>query len=260
MTAQSLVAAVQSIAAQRPTYRLGGTGKDGTCDCVGLIMGGVNLLQKRVFPIHSSNYFARWEMATLENIADADLTPGMLVYKARSDTGLLNERYKKGGRYDNGDYRDFYHVGFVQSVSPLSIVHCTSGGGVNGIAYDSSINGWTHAGKLLGAEYVEDIIDMQETVTATIVTEDGNPLKLRPSPSTEKPYIAEMPNGDAVQVLADAQGWSKIVWRGMTGYCMSKFLQSALPDDAVGDTPAWAAALLDKLDVIISLLGGDAVG
>lgn len=256
ITAQNFVTAVMQIASEQPSYRLGGSGVDGTCDCVGLVIGAVNRIEKHVYPLHSSNYFARREMATLVTADESTLTPGMLVYKARQDTGQLNERYKKGGRYDNGDYRDFYHVGVCVGVQPLLIVHCTSGGGVNGIAYDRSIGTWTHAGKQKDLIYTEDVIDV-DTSTAIIATQDGNPLKLRPSPSTEKPYIAEMPNGDAVQVLADAQGWSKVVWHGMTGYCMSRFLRQEQPEEPpAGD---WSA-VLEKLDTIIALLGGDAVG
>lgn len=258
MTAQAFVAAVMQIASEYPSYRLGGTGADGTCDCVGLIMGAVNRIQKQAYPIHSSNYFARWEMATLEAAADATITPGMAVFKARTDTGQLNERYKRGGRYDNGDYRDFYHVGVCVGVNPLLIVHCTSGGKVNGIAYDRSPDGWTHAGKILGVEYVEDIIDMQETRTAVVRTADGNPLKLRPSPSTEKAHIAKIPNGDTIAVFADAEGWAKVIWQGMTGYCMSKFLE--YPEQPTADVPEWAAAMLEKLDAIIAVLGGAPLG
>lgn len=256
MKAQDFVAAVMQIATERPSYRIGGSGKDGTCDCVGLIMGAVNRIERVAYPLHSSNYFARREMATLEAAEDADLTPGMLVYKARTDTGQLNERYKKGGSVDNGDYRDFYHVGVVCGISPLLIVHCTSTSTINGIAYDRSISGWTHAGKMKNLQYVEDIIDMSETRTARIVTADGNPLKLRRSPDTNHPHLSKMPNGDTVQVFADAEGWAKIIWNGQTGYCMSKFLAYEDGDEL----PEWAGEMLEKLDTIIAMLGGETVG
>ena len=32
---------IQSIRAAQPTYRLGGSGVDGTCDCIGLIIGAI---------------------------------------------------------------------------------------------------------------------------------------------------------------------------------------------------------------------------
>jgi hypothetical protein len=36
------MAAVEEIVAKAPTYRLGGDGSDGTCDCVGLLMGAMD--------------------------------------------------------------------------------------------------------------------------------------------------------------------------------------------------------------------------
>lgn len=237
------------------TYRTGGTGTDGTCDCIGLIIGAINRVQKTVFPRKSTNYFARHEMATFEAIADADILPGMIVYKDRPDTGQLNDSYKAGGEFYNGDPRDHYHAGVVLSTLPLSIVHCTSGGGINGIAYDDDLSHWSHVGKLKIVQFAEDVIDMSETTQAVVVTPDGNPVKLRSTPSTDKPYISKIPNGDTVQVFADAQGWAKIVWQGRAGYCMSKFLRyDGKPEPEDTATPQWAALMLDKLEQVIALL------
>lgn len=259
MTSQQFIAAVMQIAAERPTYRTGGSGTDGTCDCIGLVMGAINRVQRIAYPLHSTNYFSRWEMATLESTEDAAIMPGMLVYKARRDMGDLNARYKDGGRYYNSDLRDYYHVGVVCGVSPLLIVHCTSGGGVDGITTDGSLAGWTHAGKPLNVEFAEDVINMDETTPAVVATPDGNPVKLRPTPSTEQAYIAKIPNGDTVQLFADAQGWAKVVWKGLVGYCMSEFLQYDRPQETE-PIPTWAMLMMDKLDQIIHLLGGGSVG
>lgn len=234
MTAQAFLQAVKGIVAERPTYRLGGNGSDGTCDCVGLLMGAMDRVQRREWPLHSSNYFSRWMIDRLDRIDDAVLLPGMAVVKGRTNTGELNDRYKSGGRYYNGDLRDYYHIGVVVSTQPLMIQHCTSGGGVSGIVTDTSLRGWTHAGRITDIAYVEDI-EMPDTKRATIRTEDGNPLKLRADPSTKKPFLAKMPNGDRVDVYADAQGWAKVVWKGYTGYCMSQFLVYDEPDGGIVD-------------------------
>jgi hypothetical protein len=259
MTSQQFIAAVMQIAAERPTYRIGGTGKDGTCDCIGLIIGAINRVQKTVFPRKSTNYFARHEMATFEAIADADILPGMIVYKDCLDTGQLDDRYKPGGAFYNGDPRDHYHAGVVLSTLPLSIVHCTSGGGVNGITYDDDLSNWSHVGKMKIIEFAEDVINMDETTPAVVATPDGNPVKLRPTPSTEQPYIAKIPNGEIVQLFADAQGWAKVVWKGLVGYCMSEFLRYDRPQETE-PIPTWAMLMMDKLDQVIRLLGGDSVG
>lgn len=216
--------AVREIADENPTYRTGGSGADGTCDCVGLLMGAIRRVQKTSFPLHSSNYFARKRMATLEAIADATLTPGMAVYKARPDKGSLNARYKEGGCFYTGDLLDYYHVGIVTGINPLEITHCTSSDGADGIVRDNTAKCWTHAGRLSDINYEEADKKMAEVKAALVSTQDGKPLKMRSTPDTTKPYIAKIPNGSAVKVHADAEGWAKVTWNGKTGYCMSKFL------------------------------------
>lgn len=227
MKAVDFLAAVEAIVNENPTYRLGGNGSDGTCDCVGLLMGAMDRVQRRKWPLHSSNYFAREMVQELREISrPEELEPGMAIFKARCDTGQLHDRYKAGGEYDVGDYRDFYHVGVVWSADPLQIKHCTSGDGHSGIMLDSKLGNWSMAARIKGVDYTgEDDGQMAERQTARIVTANGKPLRLRPTPSKDKPFLKEMPDGDEVQVLADAKGWAKVVWRGYTGYCMSEFLQ-----------------------------------
>lgn len=260
MTVQAFLAAVAAIAAEGPTYRLGGTGADGTCDCIGLVMGAMHRADPGIrFALHSSNYFARFLTDGLSPTETVQPVPGMIVYKARRNNGTLNDRYQNGGSYDNGDPLDYYHAGVVTSTRPVRITHCTSGGGVNGITTDNSLKGWSHAGYVTGINYAKEEENMSEARPATVVTQDGNPLKLRPTPSTEKPPIAKMPASSAVQVLADAAGWAKVVWQGQTGYCMSRFLQYGT--DASGEGASdWQLLLLGRLDTIIGLLGGDAGG
>lgn len=237
MTAREFLAAVDAIAAEQPTYRLGGDGSDGTCDCVGLLMGAMDRVERRKWPLHSSNYFARKMLQELLEISRPDeLEPGMAIFKARQDTGQLHGRYKDGGQYDIGDYRDFFHVGVVRSAEPLEIVHCTSGDGHSGIVVDKKLGKWTLAGRIAGMDYTaEEDGQVADRQMARIVTENGKPLRLRSTPSTDKPYLQEMPNGDSVQVLADAEGWAKVVWRGYTGYCMSSFLQQAETQTPAGE-------------------------
>lgn len=243
ITVKQFLEAVQAIAMTPGlTYRIGGTGTDGTCDCIGLIIGAINRVQKTVFPRKSTNYFARHEMATFEAIADADILPGMIVYKDRPDTGRLNDSYKPGGEFYNGDTRDHYHAGVVLSTLPLSIVHCTSGNGVNGIIYDDDLSHWSHVGKLKIVEFAEDVIDMSETTQAVVVTPDGNPVKLRKTPSTELDYIAKIAVGTGVQITEEAQGWAHVIVDGKTGYMMSKFLAPA-----GGAVPMTQTEMLQKL-------------
>lgn len=251
---------IQQIVILAPLYSVGGTGYDGTCDCVGLVMGAMYRYGVTKFPLHSSNYFARKQMLTLDPVESVTLSPGFLVYKARQDRGDLHYRYKAGGQYYNGDLLDYYHVGVVTRVDPLEITHCTSTAGANGIRVDNTAKGWTHAGELKQVDYNNlEEGDFMAT-KAMVKTDDGNPLKMRSDPSKTQPYIAKIPSGDTVTVLASAQGWATVEWRGKHGYCVSDYL---FPVGEESDEPmeeeAWEEILLeavnalnDKMDELLS--------
>ncbi len=182
MNTFDFVKRVQAIAAQKPTYREGGKGADGTCDCIGLIMGALG----GKFELHSSNYFARCQMNTLDSLLDeSQLHEGSVVYKSRRSTEKLHEHYQAGGRYFNGDLLDYYHVGVVTCIDPLVITHCTSTAIVNGIAYDNSIAGWSHFGDLL---QVDDHSSDSEPVS---MAQDGD----LPTYDTLEEAMADKPAG-----------------------------------------------------------------
>ena len=74
---------VQEIKSEAPTYREGGDGSDGTCDCIGLIIGAIRRAGGRWTGTHGSNYAARFAVDGLFRQVDAaDLEPGWLVFKA----------------------------------------------------------------------------------------------------------------------------------------------------------------------------------
>lgn len=243
MTNTQFVQNVLTIAATQPTYREGGTGADGTCDCIGLIMGAL----KRTFPMHSTNYFARYEMDLLEPLTGVDqLHPGDLVYKARTDTSTLNDRYQPGGRYYTGDLLDYYHVGVVTAVTPLTITHCTSTGNVDGIATDGSIKGWTHVGAVDGIEYNDEIEDPPNITTAIVTAPSGTTVNMRSRPDKNSPVLHKVPVGATVSIRTQAAGWAQILYANAVGYMMSEYLQTgAAPEqsaDVVNITLPRAAA------------------
>ena len=139
---------VQEIAASKPSYELGHDGSDGTCDCIGLIIGAIRRAGGSWTGIHGSNYAARHEMRQLLPVTDAgELCLGDVVYKARTpgQAGYaLPERYK-----NDPDQRDYYHVGVVTAVEPLEITHCTG----PGIVRDTKLGKWTYRGRLEKVDY-----------------------------------------------------------------------------------------------------------
>lgn len=231
MTNKEFVERVEEIAATNPTYRTGGDGSDGTCDCIGLIMGALGT----EFPMHSTNYFARYELAVEPNqlTDEEEIELGDLVFKARNPqnpTYDLHERYQEGGRYYIiGDLLDYYHVGVVTGVNPLEITHCTQTGTINGIARDYTTVGWTHVGIVDDMEYEDQWVDapVSSHAIATVYSEDGNPVRMRKAPATTSETIVKVPKGASVEVVESAGDWSTILWNGKRGYMMSKFIQTA---------------------------------
>lgn len=234
MTNREFLEGVRRIAASNPAYRTGGDGSDGTCDCIGLIMGALG----GKFDMHSTNWFARYQTFGLEPINHDRYEPeiGDIMYKARNPSNPkydLHERYVTG-RYAIGDLLDYYHVGVVTNVAPLEITHCTSTGNINGIAYDSTAESWTHVGIVDDLEYEDQWDDATAPVhdIAIVYSEDGNPVRMRKAPTTASETIVKVPKGAQVEVTESADGWSTILWNDRRGYMMTDFLR------VIGAAPA----------------------
>lgn len=220
MTAQTFLEKVAEIADASPMYRLGGDGSDGTCDCVGLIIGAIRRAGGSWTGIHGSNYAARYEMRELLPVTDAvELNLGDLVYKARTpgQAGYaLPERYK-----NDPDQRDYYHVGVVTATSPLEITHCTS----PGIVRDTKLGKWTYRGRLEKVDYDGTSQEVGTMVqTATVVADSGSTVKMRSAPSTSSGLYWDVPVGAVVQVTSLDGAWAKVRYSDRTGYMMVTFL------------------------------------
>lgn len=148
--------AIARLAAQKPRYRLGYSGEQGYCDCIGLVIGalrmqGITWRQATCQgAIHGSNWAARFALAEglpLPLTGVGDVQVGELVFKYRTKgqaSYALPGRYRKGGVYDCGDERDYMHVGVVTGVQPLVITHCSTGG----IRRDTALGQWKAHGHL----------------------------------------------------------------------------------------------------------------
>lgn len=250
MTNKEFVNRVLEIAATNPTYRTGGDGSDGTCDCIGLVMGALG----GEFPMHSTNWFARYRMenGVESREPDDDLYLGDLVYKARNPGNPrydLHERYRDGGRYFTGDLTDYYHVGVVTQEYPLRITHCTSGNGANGIVTDTSADGWTHFGMIGGLVYEDDEACAEEETSpeireAMVIAENGFTVNMRQRPDKAAPILLAVPIGETVTVEEEAQGWAAISYQGKRGYMMTKFLDFTEEESVIITISKSAAAAL----------------
>lgn len=228
---------VEKNAARVHEYKLGCDGSNGKCDCIGLIIGAWRMSGNSWPWTHGSNYTARYLINNLQK--DAPLNEGDLVFKAHKpgERGYnLPNSYKS-----NKDQNDYYHVGIVQSVSPLCIMHCTSGSGCKvyekvvvdgtteyrwmpsskgGIKFDTARGKWAYSGqfsKLEGGGTVQEIM--------YVTSENGAPVNLRRSASTGADIVARIPVGQQVSVIGEvSNSWYYVGWGKYKGYIMSKFL------------------------------------
>lgn len=125
---------------------------------------------------------------------------------------------------------------------------------------------WTHWGLLKSQQKGEDAME----TNAMITSGDGNPVKLRADPSTKNAYVEKLPVGTAVSVIEkiktnDGKEWAKIAVFGRVGYVMGEYLNGAEKFKTDGiqtetDGSVFLAEINRKIDLIINMLGGDAVG
>lgn len=222
---------VDEIAAEGPSYKLGHDGSDGTCDCIGLIIGAIRRAGGKWTDTHGSNWAARNAMDTLLPVTDAgDLQVGQVVFKAAMPG---QSRYNLPGRYkDDVDKRDYYHVGVVRSVAPLDIVHCTG----PGIVHDSKLGKWSHAGWLSMVSHGNDEGEAEKMQTAVVIAESGSTVNLRKTPHGA--LEDRVPVGSTAQVLDTMDGWARITVSGKTGWMDLKYLR--MQDIGEPDTPGGA--------------------
>lgn len=224
----TFIAKVKEIASRPLVYRTGGVGKDGSCDCIGLIMGAMYELGHKKYDLHSTNYFARYQTMELRNVKESDLHVGMILYKTRANSGSLGERYKPGGAHYTGDLLDYYHVGVVTGIRPLEITECTEYGNVTGIVVSKKFNGWDCGGMLRGVlyeDYDADNAVEEATMYQAIVSTEKDPLRVREWAVTGT-ILGSVPKGKNVDVLEDAgDGWLKIRYNELTGYASGAYLQ-----------------------------------
>ena len=215
-----------------PKRREPGDGSDGYCDCIGLIIGAIRRMGLKWTGIHGSNWAARKEVEKLEKINSVnDLSVGDLVLKGcdqNTKGWALPSRYRKGGKYYNGDLTDYYHAGSVESVNPLRIRHMSSK-----MTIDTKLGKWNYHGKLTILVKAAGGVTPTPVPTsgsqAYVVAQSGSTVNLRKTPSLKGALIMRIPLGTIVNIISPGEEWCKITYGSKTGYMMAQFL------DIVGD-------------------------
>ena len=221
---------IQLIKELQPRYVSGGSGTNGTCDCVGLVIGALRRSGIKYSGIHGSNWFARKEVKGLSKVNSVeDLKVGDAVFQTYEpgEAGYaLPGRYKKGGAYYNGDTRDYMHIGIVTSLNPLRITHMWK----PSVKDDTTLQWWTYKGWItkLGAEPTDTKIEPNTPTNncrAKVTAPSGRTVNLRQTPSLKGRLLAQIRIGTEVEILVPGETWAQIKWNNRTGYMMAKFLE-----------------------------------
>ena len=233
---------IQEIANEKPTYLEGQDGKNGTCDCIGLIIGAYRRSGGNYKGNHGSNWAARNEMQGIGMPFTMEL--GAIVYKAHlpGEKGWkLPPAYK-----DHPDQKDYYHVGVVTSIAPLQITHCTKSATVDGITVDTKIGVWRYGGRFDGLSY-DNIIEEGPIMAnpigrASVIATSGTTVRMRAEPNSAAPVIAHIPLGTIVDIMESRGDWQKIQNGSVIGWMMTAFLKGA-------DEPA-EPSTAEKIDIL----------
>lgn len=252
-------------AARIKGYKLGTTGANGLSDCIGYIMGALELAGQKWNGTHGSNYAARYRTKNLHPVTSAaQLKLGEIVYKHyEPNTEAWKKSFPISTYKGHPDQNDYYHVGVVTSVNPLEISHC-SGGGMH---YDKVLGKWDYAGECSLVEYgcvttqtSGPIGDIQSSVAVTgpgkaiVDVPDDTTVNVRSSSSTTGKVLVKLDEGTKVDVLAIVGTWARIDYAFVkegTGYIMSKYISADgkvdVPDNTTVNVRAKASTGSSKV-------------
>ena len=223
---------VESIYAEKPKYEEGYDGTDGKCDCIGMCRGGLKRAGATgVTNMRGTNQAARkaiQRLAIIDYVKNLRVGDVVLRTRDKDDPDMpLPDKYRKGGsEYDPvvGE-TNFTHIGTITCMNPLEITHMTSPTAKK----DKSLKGWSYYGRLPWVNYDNEPepepTPEPTTQYATVVSENGKPVKMRAKPSTKCSLYWEVPNGSEVIILEWEDSWCHIQWAGQKGYMMSCFLR-----------------------------------
>ncbi len=229
-------------------YQSPGSNDKNGIDCSGAFVRGYKMQSAAIY--HGSNRIIRmychgqamvfsWNQVKLAAV----------VFKARSDISKMSGIYKPGGAYYSAALPyDYYHIGLITSLEPLTVIHattpkarqdiiCTRKTGETDESYQNRAvtaltkAGWSWSGLLDAIPYDGTLVvsvKAAEPVSgpnATVYASNGKPVKMRAEPSITCRLWWQIPVGTAVVLTGDnSTDWTGIKYNGRYGYMQSKFL------------------------------------
>lgn len=217
-------------------YESPGTNDKNGIDCSGMFVKMYRDQGAKIY--HGSNTIFREYCSETGKITSAkDLQVGMAVFKCKPWTDA-----DKGNKWYGTEPGNLSHIGFVTSVNPLEITHCTSPVAKT----DSTIGKWAYWGKLKNVDYggspsPEPGPDPEPTpVTKTmyVTTPDGKSANIRRKASKQAALVEHVPYGASVTwTKNNGKGWACVKYHGFVGWMMEDFLTEDVPGPAPSPEP-----------------------
>ena len=231
-----------------------GASETGNVDCSGAFVWSYRQHGQSIY--HGSNRIARTEIVELVPISAAK--PGMAVFKFRSPSDAryaLPSGYKQGGKYYNGDLRDFYHIGLMGEDGKVLNAQSSATGFVS-----SPLKSWTCAGYLKKVDYkeekqVEDSYTAGVSYVGRVYATSGRTVNLRAEPSKSAKVLEKVKIGTSVNVIGTADGWLHVETETNQGYMMEEFVDVGISKMKT-PTLAELAERVEKLEARVASLEG----
>lgn len=118
-------------------------------------------------------------------------------------------------------------------------------GSNSGVVYSKlSSYAWTHWAIPKGLYDGVEIEDEPEEVLpvlyqAKVVAKSGDTVRMRANASSSASVLKSIRLGEIVDVVAELDGWHKIVYNGQTGYMMNQFLEKVQTSAPAPDNKVW---------------------
>lgn len=212
----SFIGGINSIIAQKPSYKVGHDGSDNTCDGLGLIRGG--LLRggaTKIKYMRDLNQFVRKVALNVQEVG-SDVKVGSIVLATRSandELMPLPSRFRDGGEECTGDKNNYTDIGVV--IAPSTVVRMTT----DGVVKENGFNGWSF---ICWLPYVID--GGRKSVDSVSVKTEAS-VKLFTEPKFASTVLEEIPQNTRLFLLEENNQWSKVSYGSKTGFVLSKFLK-----------------------------------
>lgn len=217
-------------------YESPGTNDKNGIDCSGMFVKMYRDQGAKIY--HGSNTIFREYCSETGRITSAkDLQVGMAVFKCKPWTDA-----DKGNKWYGTEPGNLSHIGFVTSVNPLEITHCTSPVAKT----DSTIGKWAYWGKLKDVDYGgspspdpgPDPEPTPVTKTMYVTTPDGKSANIRRKASKQAALVEHVPYGASVTwTKNNGKGWAYVKYHGFVGWMMEDFLTEDVPGPAPSPEP-----------------------